>query len=351
MVRFLKLLLLLSWVSTLTGCAQLVALEAASAVVGVISNSRDSNLRSVSGDGWSCAKEYAQAPNEKLCDVFWNQRHSYCTAAIRRILDSKGGTEAPNCKRFKPVDVIADATPSLPKQASPPIRPVLPPQKSDGAPKEARKESVLRPASSGSGFLVASDRIVTNSHVVEKCEKVVVKTPSGDVNGSILDQDPQLDLALIKVSQKLGEPIPRLKSVLLGEEVMTAGYPYEGLLSKSLKVTFGEISSLAGLRNDSTRIQISAPIQPGNSGGPVIDLKGNIAGVVVARVNDAYVMRETGGIAQNVNFAIKPEVLEIFLTANGLRESPALNTGKLTKPQTASLAEKITFQIFCLRSQ
>jgi len=106
-------------------------------------------------------------------------------------------------------------------------------------PKEVRKESVLRRSSSGSGFLVSSGQIVTNSHFVEKCEKVIVKTPIGDATGTLLNRDPQLDLALIKVDQKLGEPMPRLKSVLLGEEVMTAGYPYEGLLSKSLKVTFG----------------------------------------------------------------------------------------------------------------
>ena len=124
----------------------------------------------------------------------------------------------------------------------------------------------------------------------------------------------------------------------MGETATVAGYPFGGLLTSDLHVTSGNVSALAGLQDDSTRPQITAPVQPGNSGGPLLDESGNVIGVVVSRLNALGVARATGTIPQNVNFAIKGSVARMFLEIHGVSYGRANGGEKLSTQAVADLA-------------
>jgi len=128
---------------------------------------------------------------------------------------------------------------------------------------------------------------------------------------------------------------------------MVAGYPLTGLLGSDIIVTSGHVNSLAGMRNDSTRLQISAPVQPGNSGGPLVDRSGAVVGVVVSKLNVTRLATVTGDFAQNVNFAIKPEMLRLFLEANQVRFRTAQLGPRLEGITIAARAREFTAQVLC----
>ena len=136
----------------------------------------------------------------------------------------------------------------------------------------------------------------------------VVCGSAGPVAAQVLARDAANDLALLKVEAG-SEHVATLRAgVRIGEEIAAFGYPLLGMLSTGGNFTVGNVSALSGFKNDSRHIQISAPIQPGNSGGPVIDQCGNVIGVVVSCLG-----AHNKGVAQNVNFAININVLTAFL--------------------------------------
>jgi S1-C subfamily serine protease len=141
------------------------------------------------------------------------------------------------------------------------------------------------------------------------------------------------DLALLKVDFSSDHVATLRFGVRVGEDIAAFGYPLVGRLSTGGNFTVGNVSALAGMRNDSRHVQISAPIQPGNSGGPVVDQSGNVVGVVVSNLG-----RHEKGAAQNVNFAINMNVLTAFLDSHGV----AYSTEAIDYPlRTVDLAEKI----------
>jgi len=111
----------------------------------------------------------------------------------------------------------------------------------------------------------------------------------------------------------------------VGEEVTAVGFPLGSLLGTSIKATEGTISSLTGLNNDTRMMQITAPIQPGNSGGPLLDDGGYVIGVVTAKLDEIAVAENIGSLPQNVNFALKGSIVINFLSAHGL-EGPLVTT-------------------------
>jgi len=124
----------------------------------------------------------------------------------------------------------------------------------------------------------------------------------------------------------------------LGEGVEAFGYPLTDALAKSGNFTLGNVSALVGIGDDSRYLQISAPVQPGNSGGPLLDQFGHLVGIVTAKLNAFMLMVATNGdIPQNVNFAIKSSIVTSFLDANGA----AYATGTAAQPmQPADLADQ-----------
>lgn len=176
----------------------------------------------------------------------------------------------------------------------------------------------------------------------------------GGKAASVTRVDKTNDLALLRASAddpahgiaKLRVTRPRL-----GEPVNAAGFPLHGLLVE-LNFTQGNVSSLSGLSGDTKLIQITAPVQPGNSGGPLLDADGNVLGVVVSKLNALELSKFTGDVAQNINFAINLGVLQSFLDASnvGFLSASRSNSGAIqpTSPVVvADLAKSITALVEC----
>ncbi len=187
------------------------------------------------------------------------------------------------------------------------------------------------PASSGTGFVVADGRLVTNNHVVEGCGRMVARNAAGTEQAApVLATDRQRDLALLSIPTSLGPPLTfrSQPDVRRGETVVTFGFPLFGLLSNGPTLTTGDISALSGLRDNQINYQISAPVQPGNSGGPLLDNSGNVVGIVVAKLNAARIAEMTDGdIPQNVNFAVKSGPVVDFLHEQGVHPRLAASDG------------------------
>jgi len=199
---------------------------------------------------------------------------------------------------------------------------------------------------SGTGFFVTRQgQVVTNAHVVERCRAVSVTTSNGEtMTATIVGTDKSNDLAL------LGTGTPRQgvaalrggRPVRQGEAVVAYGFPLSGALSSGGVSTSGSISALQGLGDDSRYLQMSAPVQPGNSGGPLLDTSGAVVGVVSSRLGG-----RAGQGAQNVNFAIKADVLRTFLGAQGVTAETAAGGRELTVPDIADRARAFTVFIEC----
>ncbi|HYZ31808.1 MAG TPA: serine protease [Crenalkalicoccus sp.] len=231
---------------------------------------------------------------------------------------------------------------------------VMPAGKPPPLPPGASAAEVERRAvSSGTGFIVARSQILTNHHVVEGCAEMRVKTASGaELPGTVAATDEQRDLALLTVH---GDPGPPLSfrsgpAVRRGEGVVTYGFPLAGLLSSGPTLTTGDVSALSGLRDNPRQYQISAPVQPGNSGGPLLDYAGNVAGVVVSKLNAQRIAQNTGDIPQNVNFAVKAEEAVEFLRRNGVQPALATSEGRpRSAAEVGDLANPSTVFLRCLR--
>ncbi len=173
--------------------------------------------------------------------------------------------------------------------------------------------------SSATGFCISpSGYLVTAQHFTASAREFKVVTKTGLVPADLVREDPANDMAVLKLRGgfpvALGIRSSRL--VKLGESVATVGFPNTAMQGQEPKLTDGKISSLAGLHDDPRMFQMSVPIQPGNSGGPLFDMNGNVIGIVVR----ALVSPTT----QNVNYAVKSSMLLTFLeSVSQLTDAPA----------------------------
>ena len=140
---------------------------------------------------------------------------------------------------------------------------------------------------SGTAFFVAPNFLVTNNHVVKECRSdIQVRYPDRrSYTATISGQDETNDLALLQTDMANQSVAAFRFRARLGEPVAAYGFPYFDLLSSSGNFTTGSVTSLSGLKNDSRFIQIQAPVQPGNSGGPLLDMSGSVIGVVTGQLN------------------------------------------------------------------
>ncbi len=212
-------------------------------------------------------------------------------------------------------------------------------------------EPVDRTFSSGTAFFVAPSLLLTNNHVVRECKAPIQvrypdrpwypATPSG--------LDETNDLALLHTDMANLSAASFRFGPRLGESVASFGFPYPGVLSSSGNFTVGHVTSLSGISDDTRFLQTSTPIQPGNSGGPLLDMSGNVVGVVDAQLNAFAMMQANNSLPQNVNFAIQVPIVINFLSVKGV--SPSLETsnapGTLTASDVAGLAKQFTVQVYC----
>ena len=189
--------------------------------------------------------------------------------------------------------------------------------------------------SSGTGFLISNDGyIATCYHVIENSEKITIKGINGNLNrnynAKVVLTDKSNDLAIIKIDCSLNNQIPysiKWKVSDVGEGIFTLGYPLKTTMGEEIKLTNGIISSKSGFRGDKTTYQISAPIQPGNSGGPLFDNNGFLIGITNAKHKGA----------ENVNYAIKTNILKNLIESSYL----SINLPKSNSLINYSLSEKV----------
>ena len=196
--------------------------------------------------------------------------------------------------------------------------------------------------STGSGFRVAPGDIVTNHHVIDGCSRLRVNGVAAQLRGS----DARNDLALVNVNLGGTSASLRTQRAAVGEPVAVAGYPLSGLLS-GFNMTTGILSSLSGAGGDTRLLQITAPVQLGNSGGPALDSAGNLLGVVVSKLDAIKTAKITGDIPQNVNFAINSNVLRSFLDANSVPYEMASSDKTMPTTAIAGKAKGFTVLVEC----
>ncbi len=199
--------------------------------------------------------------------------------------------------------------------------------------------------SSGTGFVVSdAGHVLTNAHVVEGCRNISVN----DVEARLLSTSTSFDLALLKADMLAGQAVATFASATarLNQDVIAVGYPYAGLLG-GVNVTRGAVSSMTGLGGDETTMQMTAPVQPGNSGGPVLSDKGEVIGVVVSKLDALLMADALGDIPQNVNFAIRGEAARLFLSLNGVEPQIGTTRVSLSPVELAEMATRFTVFISC----
>jgi TPR repeat protein len=186
---------------------------------------------------------------------------------------------------------------------------------SSGSDSSAAGIMQTRPESSGTGFFITADGyLITNEHVAGNGAMVRLVTEAGLISARVVKVDSANDLALLKTEGKFVPlPVVSSRAVKLGGTVATVGFPNIGLQGFAPKLAKGEIAALSGAQDDPRYFQISVPVQPGNSGGALVDERGNVVGVVAAKLNVAAAVATSGALPENVNYAVKSSLLLSFL--------------------------------------
>ena len=229
------------------------------------------------------------------------------------------------------------STPSTPTPTPPPVVP-------------KRRD---RPDASGSGFVVTGDGyIVTNRHVVNRCQSLAVRADS--MPGSpahVVALHEKDDLAVIRTDASFGAVASfRVGAgIRPGDDIVAVGFPLAGLLADEPSVTTGSVSALAGIHNDQSILQMSAPVQQGSSGGPLFDASGNVVGVVVTKLNARIVAEETGDLPQNVNFALKGDIARTFLEELSVRYRTSPSIVRLGNADVGDIGRRVTVMVECYR--
>ncbi len=191
----------------------------------------------------------------------------------------------------------------------------------------------------GTGFFVDKSTVLTNSHVVKNCNRIELIRQGYTSTAKIKSKDSLNDLAILKADTTNSSALNFRagKGIRIGDDIIVIGYPLGELLGSGIKLTTGNVSALTGLINDTTSMQLTAPVQPGNSGGALLDTSGNVVGVVVARLKKE----------QNVNLAIKANVAQMFLDINNVDYSVAISKDKKDVADIADEAKESIVQVVC----
>jgi S1-C subfamily serine protease len=235
-----------------------------------------------------------------------------------------------NCLKARaPNDNVAKTDPAKP--------PTTPPKKEEEG------------GGTGTGFFVAPKHVLTSAHVVKSCNAIYVKYPTYKaVQAYVVGFDAKNDLAVLKTTLPHdGIASFRLRGKL-GEFVASYGFPFGSVLSTSGNFTTGGLTALRGVDDDSSTIQVSTPIQPGNSGGPLMDSSGSVLGVTKAIMGTLNAAVAAGGaVPQNVNFGVSAGTVVTFLGASNIDAQVTSAGTKLEPEAIAEIAMKFTVQISC----
>ena len=206
------------------------------------------------------------------------------------------------------------------------------------------------PTASGTGFVISRQgHVLTNSHVIDGCTTIRTTNEGRKKQLTVVGTDPENDLAVLQ----LPTPIPGVarfregRNIRPGDGVVVVGFPLPGLLASEANVTTGTVSALAGIGNDTRFLQITAPVQPGNSGGPLLDQSGQVVGIVVSKLNALTIAKATGDIPQNINFAINGAVAKSFLNSHSVEYEAGASSKRMESAEIGAAAKKFTLLREC----
>ena len=207
-------------------------------------------------------------------------------------------------------------------------------------PKSKPDDNKVVRASSGTGFFVSrSGHVITNHHVVEECKAVKVSFKGNEVKASVLAVDRHNDLAILKTALNPNKVFPVSgKDAALLDDIVIAGFPLGKKISASIKTSKGSVTSLAGVGDNYSEFQTDAALNTGNSGGPIIDKKGNVVGVAVSKLVIEGV--------ESFNFGIKASTLKAFAQSNSLTFLPP-NNRDLSNSELGQLITNATLYLEC----
>jgi serine protease Do len=201
----------------------------------------------------------------------------------------------------------------------------------------------------GTGFYVSENRVLTNWHVVEGCSKYITIRYPGYASSKawLKATDKTNDLALLE-TERPGLGVASFEyNVRLGAAVYAFGFPLAEVLSQSGNFVPGSVSSLKGVAEDSRFLQMSVPVQVGNSGGPLLNASAGVIGIIQSKLDAVKTVSLTGDIPQNVNFAIKSMIAMNFLQSSGVSPMIAAPTAAWDPSDIAEGAQKFTVQVTC----
>jgi len=193
--------------------------------------------------------------------------------------------------------------------------------------------------SQGTCFLVSTNGIaVTSHHVVDEATEISVILADGrQVPAVVAKQSSSSDIAILKLDAITPDYLSfgTAKSAQIGDEIFTIGFPSKSILGADAKFTDGSISALSGFQGDATHLQISVPVQPGNSGGPVVNYQGKVVGVIAATAAFRAFFSATGALPQNVNWAVKSEYVQPMIEETAPRLAATDRGGAIARVQKA----------------
>lgn len=201
------------------------------------------------------------------------------------------------------------------------------------------------PISIGTGWPVAQGYVVTNEHVVAQSKQIVLVTASGEeLQATVVARDRENDIALLRVTDlaRLPPALPlSSKPTRLGSTVFTIGFPLIDVMGTSPKLSQGVISGLRGFRDDPKSYQISVPIQQGNSGGPLVNMEGEVVGVITSMLGTVAVSSQQVIDLSGINYAVKVAALQSLLESVNAQPSPlkTLPTGNRSLEELAELTK------------
>ena len=199
---------------------------------------------------------------------------------------------------------------------------------------------------SGTGFAINSNGyIATNYHVIDGAKSVYVRGVNGDFEktykAKVIVEDQRNDLALLKIEKWLGEiPYKLNKSTIaLANSVYALGYPLTSILGSDIKFTDGKIGATTGFNNDPTYYQHSAPIQPGNSGGPLFNESGDLIAINTLRVDQEV------AITEGIFFSVKARYLANLLEDRNISFPKSRRLSFLSVPEQVNLIKKFVYLV------
>ena len=286
---------------------------------------------STSSRGWSCKSEYKLSGNSCLKNLYippnayasndgWTCLSGYKQSGNNCIKDNESNKSK---EKIEPQTKVAET-------------------------KKVVDEEKVYSAASGSGFAVTSDGyVITNYHVIKGCTDVYIHDKGESILSTIVTFDPNNDIALLKGNFKPKNfyPLSRESTKLL-TEVYVAGHPFGRDISTSVKVTRGIVSSLTGVANNFSNLQIDASLQPGNSGGPIMNDKGNVIGVAVAKLNLDSILEDYGVVPENVNFGVKANVVINIMESENIK-LPKPNINSMPMSELSEIITDGTYYLSC----